>query len=124
MTSDDEQDRKAILEVATRYFESWFDGDPESMRSVLHPALSKRTASEPGATRLSLEEDGADALVESVGRGPRTNVQRGQDVTVLDISRDIASVKVVSRPFIEYLHLGRFGDRWLIVNALYEPGRP
>ena len=84
----------------------------------------KRTASEPGATRLSLEEDGADALVDSVKRGPRTNVQRGQDVTVLDVSRDIASVKVVSRPFIEYLHLGRFGDRWLIVNALYEPGRP
>jgi hypothetical protein len=41
---------------------------------------------------------------------------------VLDISKDIAAVKVVSKPFIEYLQLGRFGDRWLIVNALYEPG--
>jgi hypothetical protein len=26
---------------------------------------------------------------------------------------------VRSEPFGEYLHLGRFGDRWLIVNALY-----
>jgi hypothetical protein len=120
--SDEDQDRTAILEVATRYFESWFDGDPESMRSVLHPALSKRTQSEPGATSLSLDEDSADGLVEGVRCGPRTNVDRGQEVIVLDLSRDIASVKVVSQPFIEYLHLARFGDRWLIVNALYEPG--
>jgi hypothetical protein len=26
---------------------------------------------------------------------------------------------VRSAPFVEYLHLARFGDRWLIVNALY-----
>lgn len=26
---------------------------------------------------------------------------------------------VRSEPFVEYLHLARFGDRWLIVNALY-----
>jgi hypothetical protein len=116
-------DRQAVVEVATQYFESWFRGDSERMRAVLHPALSKRTASEPGASMLSLEEDTADGLVAIVSRGPRTTVEPGQDVTVLDLSKDIAAVKVVSNPFIEYLHLARFGDRWLIVNALYEPGR-
>jgi len=40
-------------------------------------------------------------------------------VTVLDIFRDIATVTVRSAPFVEYLPLARFGDRWLIVNALY-----
>jgi len=42
-----------------------------------------------------------------------------QEVTVLDVFRDIATVMVRSAPFVEYLHLARFGDRWLIVNALY-----
>lgn len=118
-----DRDRQAVVEVATQYFESWFEGDPDRMREVLHPALAKRTASEPGASTPSLEEDTAAGLVSKVGRGPRTNVEPGQDVIVLDISKDIAAVKVVSIPFIEYLHLARFGDRWLIVNALYEPGR-
>jgi hypothetical protein len=30
-----------------------------------------------------------------------------------------ATVMVQSAPFVEYLHLARFGERWLIVNALY-----
>jgi Putative lumazine-binding len=40
-------------------------------------------------------------------------------VIVLDAFRDIATVKVRSAPFVEYLHLARFDNRWLIVNALY-----
>ena len=122
MVDSVDRDRQAIVEVATQYFESWFEGDPQRMRAVLHPALSKRTASEPGAPMLALEEDTADGLVAIVSRGSRTTVEPGQDVTLLDMSKDIAAVKVVSKPFIEYLHLARFGDRWLIVNALYEPG--
>ena len=26
---------------------------------------------------------------------------------------------VHSQPFVEYIHLARFADRWLIVNTLY-----
>lgn len=40
-------------------------------------------------------------------------------MTVLNVFRDIATVMVRSEPFVEYLHLARFGDNWLIVNALY-----
>jgi len=44
---------------------------------------------------------------------------------VCDLSEHIASVVVRSVPFTEYLHLAKFGDRWLIVNALYRvPGDP
>jgi Putative lumazine-binding len=42
-----------------------------------------------------------------------------QEVTVLNVFRDIATVMVRSAPFVEYLHLARFGERWLIVNAPY-----
>lgn len=42
-----------------------------------------------------------------------------QEVTVLDVFRDMATVVVRSEPSVEYLHLARFGDGWLIVNALY-----
>lgn len=40
-------------------------------------------------------------------------------MTVLNVFRDIATVMVRSEPFVEYLHLARFEDNWLIVNALY-----
>lgn len=40
-------------------------------------------------------------------------------VTVLDAAEDIATAKVDSAMFDEYVHLARLEGRWLIVNALY-----
>lgn len=64
-------------------------------------------------------EDPAEQLVADTASGEGAAYEPKQDVTVLDLFRDVASVVVRSEPFTEYLHLGRFGDRWLIVNAFY-----
>jgi hypothetical protein len=121
-----EDDVAAITAVVTAYFQSWFRGEPELMRSVLHPALTKRTPANPGGPDLTLLEDNATSMVASVSRGPRPQYEHWQDVDVLDVSQDIATAKVRSQPFVEYVHLARFGDKWLIVNALYldAPGAP
>lgn len=39
---------------------------------------------------------------------------------ILDVFRDIATVKVSSNPFMDYLHIARINDRWVIVNCLWE----
>jgi hypothetical protein len=112
-------DVEAVTRVATEYFQSWFAGDGERMRACLHPALAKRTPEEPGAASLALHEDPTEVLVVDTASGEGTKFEPTQEVTVLDIFRDIATVMVRSEPFVEYLHLARFGDRWLILNALY-----
>ncbi len=112
-------DVRAITAVVTDYFQSWFRGEPERMRSALHPELRKRTPAQPGARDLTLEEDTQSSMVASAGRGPRPRYEHWQDVAVLDVSSDIATVKVRSQPFVEYVHLARFDGRWLIVNTLY-----
>jgi hypothetical protein len=68
---------------------------------------------------LDLHEDPTEDLVRDTASGEGTEFEPKQEVTVLDVFRDIATVMVRSEPFIEYLHLARFDDRWLIVNALY-----
>ena len=57
---------------------------------------------------------------------PTAPGERRQDVTVLDVFENAASVKVVAAGWIDYLHLARCNGRWLIVNVLWElePGRP
>jgi hypothetical protein len=110
---------EAVARVATEYFQSWFAGDGESMRACLHPALAKRTLEEPGTGSLLLHEDPAETLVVDTASGEGTGFEPVQEVVVLDVFREIATVLVRSEPFNEYLHLARFGDRWLIVNALY-----
>ena len=112
-------DVAAVAAVAKEYFQSWFADDGDRMRAVLHPALSKRTPEHPGGTELTLDEDTAESMVRDTARGPRTQYEHWQDIHVVDVAGDIATVVVRSQPFDEYLHLGRFDGRWLIINALY-----
>jgi ketosteroid isomerase-like protein len=112
-------DVDAVTRVATEYFQAWFTGDGDRMRACLHPALAKRRQEEPGAASLVLHEDPTERLVADTASGEGKVFEPTQEVTVLDVFRDVATVMVRSQPFIEYLHLARFGDRWLIVNALY-----
>jgi hypothetical protein len=112
-------DVAAVTEVVTEYYQSWFAGDGERMRACIHPALAKRTAEQPGTDSLSLHEDPTETLVKDTASGEGKEFEPVQDVTVIDVFRDIATVMANSEPFVEYLHLARFGDRWLIVNVLY-----
>ena len=119
MSETSSADVEAVTRVATEYFQSWFAGDGERMRACLHPALAKRTPEEPGTETLGLHEDPTERLVADTASGEGTRFDPRQEVTVLDVFRGIATVMVRSKPFVEYLHLARFGKRWLIVNALY-----
>lgn len=116
-----DEERAAIERTVADYFDSWFEGDPERMRRALHPRLAKRRAADTGSELLEVP---ADDLVDDVADGPKTGYDRHYQIHVLDIDQNMASVLVRSDPFIEYLHLARFDDGWLIVNAFYRWNRP
>jgi hypothetical protein len=118
-------DAEAITAVARDYVEGYFDGDADRMRRCLHPELVKRTVwhdPDTGAWRLGRAAT-ADAMIgwarDGVGRDA---VDRGRpiEITVDRVFRHVAAVTVVSQPFMDYLHVARIGDRWLIVNVLWE----
>ena len=63
------------------------------------------------------------SLVQGVKRGggkdtPKDKQQK--DVTILDVYENAASVKVVASDWIDYLHIGKFNGRWVIINVLWE----
>jgi len=111
--------KERIRAAAVDYMQSWLDGDPDRMRRCLHPDLAKRRVRDTPSGELALWEVPASDLIEDVASGPKLQYARDFDVTVLDADDEVASVRVLSQPFNEYLHLARFGDRWLVVNAVY-----
>jgi hypothetical protein len=62
-----------------------------------------------------------DELVELTRQGtlrtPREKWDRS--VRVLDIAGNAAVARVETPWFVDHLNLGRFGERWVIVNALW-----
>jgi Putative lumazine-binding len=115
------RDREAILRVATDYIESWLEGDAERMRRSLHPQMVKRSLEQGGRSGdPSLATIGSEDMVLMTGAGRGTNHPRGHDVTILDLYEDVATVKVKSVPYVDYVHVARFGKSWLIVNVLWQ----
>ena len=115
------RNREAILRVAADYIESWFEGDAERMRRSLHPDLVKRSVDQGGiAGEPKLDTIRAEIMVRATRAGGGTKYPRGHDVTILDQYDDMATVKVTSTPYVEYLHVARFGESWLIVNVLWK----
>ena len=45
--------------------------------------------------------------------------QWDRSCTVLDVAGNTAAVRAETPWFVDFFHMGKFGDRWVIVNALW-----
>lgn len=122
--SVDAQTRAAIEAVAYDYVDGQLEGDAQRVARALHPDLAKRAVSGPGPTSrevFPLRRMTADELIVLTHQGelktPREQWDRS--VKVLDVYGTAAVVRVETPWFVDYFHMGRFGERWLIVNALW-----
>jgi hypothetical protein len=117
------QDLREITQTGVDYIESWYTGDAARMRSCLHPDLVKRfVMRDPARETTVLRTTSADRMRQLTEDGEGTHLadaDKTHAVTILDAFGAIACVKVVSHEYVDYLHLARFDERWLIVNALW-----
>lgn len=118
-------DRAAIMQASRDYVEGWYEADPERMARALHPDLVKRSVGldgDSGGWRL-LRTSTAEMMVDFTREGGDSAVPeagRIYDLSIQDSFRHIACVRALSPLFMDYLHLAKLGDRWLIVNVIWE----
>ena len=128
-TADDfpltREDIEGITRTSRDYIGSWYAADEERMQSCLHPDLVKHTVvhdMQQGDWKLSRTLN-AQMMVDRTRQGGGSDVSepdRTEEVTILDAFRHVASVKVLSHKYVDYLHVAKFDHRWLIVHALWE----
>lgn len=119
-------DSAAIRATALDYIEGWYTGDAARMERALHPKLAKRIVRERDGGFM-LGDMTAEQLVQGTkaGYGTRTpEAERQKDVTILDIFRNAAVVKVVARDWVDYLQVAKWEGDWKIVNVLWEMKAP
>jgi hypothetical protein len=116
-------DSAAIRATALDYIEGWYEGNADRMARAVHPELAKRIVRTNDAGQSRLDTQSAMTLVNATksGGGKNTPAARQQkDVTILDIYRNAASVKVVASDWIDYLQIAKYNGSWRIVNVLWE----
>lgn len=112
-----------ITAAALDYADGWYQGDAARMERCLHPDLAKRAIFKTPQGQSRLDQMSALTLVKGARAGWGVNTpldQHVKEVTVLDIYHNIATVKLVMRDWVDYLHIGRFNDEWVIINVLWE----
>lgn len=117
----------AKLEVertALDYIEGAYSGDAERMERALHPELTKMLLNRHRQTgEQFLYKMGASDLIEGTraGLGTLEEEKRNIEVDVYDIAYDMASLKVASAMYIDYLQIAKVNGEWKIINVLWVP---
>lgn len=114
-----------IRKIAMDYAEGWYTADARRMARACHDNLAKRTLvrTDDGKGWTSGPVSTKSAMVnwteEGGGRALGTGLE--YDIEVLDVFRDIATVRCLSAEYVDYLQLARFGDEgWQILNVLWQ----
>jgi len=117
-------DSNGIREAAMDYIQGWYEGNADRMQRALHPELAKRIIrSDPKTGRSMIQTMGALTLINStkMGGGSSTPAARRRtDYRLLDIYENAAVARVDAGEWVDYLQLGKWYGKWVIVNVLWE----
>ncbi|MBU1100281.1 MAG: nuclear transport factor 2 family protein [Bacteroidetes bacterium] len=123
--NDIELEEAAIEKTARNYAEGYFTGDANRMTQAIHPEIYKSTSNIIEKTgKKAFRNMGSSLLIEAAagGRGKIPESEWKITFEVLDIFNNIASAKIFTSQFNDYLHLVKIGGEWKIVNVLWQSG--
>ena len=119
-----DQDRTAIRQAAYDYAEGYYEGAAERMERAVHPGLIKRGVISPPGVGSLLAPMNAETLVELTRQGDGKDApadKRSLAFALLDVRDNVASAKIFTVGFNDYLHLAKQDGRWRIVHVLWQP---
>ena len=117
-------DSLAIINTSMDYIEGWYEASVNRMERCLHPDLVKRNVSVREKTKKSyLNHLSKSNMIEYTNSGGGSSLPKETlfyKVIILDIYDDIATVKGISAQYIDYLHLAKWNDKWMIINIIWD----
>ena len=121
LTAQTAADSAAIKATALDYIDGYYTGDAARMERALHPDLAKRIVNTDQNGRSRLGQMSAMTLVQGTrAGGGKDEANKREDVKILDIFQNTASVRIDAGTWVDYLHVAKWNGRWVIVNVLWE----
>lgn len=110
-------DKSAVRATVTNYIEAYYTGDARRMEQTLHPHYLKHMIHGNIPMR---EKTGSQMLqeVRSHGVPDIPQADRTEQVSVLDVAGDIASAKLVTPGWVDYVTLTKSGGDWKILSIV------
>lgn len=115
-----------VRQACLNYIDAFYRADTTLAYASVHPSLQKRGFSFDAKTEVYSKqfEMPFPALVRLAKvwnrDGKRANDQSPREVQIFEIADKTATAKVTAVWGIDYLHLVKEADRWMIVNVLWQ----
>jgi hypothetical protein len=110
-------DASAVRLTVTNYIEAYYSGDAARMEQTLHPHYLKHKIHGD----IPMREQTGPQLINDVRSGGGTHMspaQRTEKVTVLDVTGSIASAKLVTPGWVDYMTLSKTNGEWKILSVV------
>ena len=110
-------DSAAVRSTVTNYIEAYYTGDARRMEQTLHPHYLKHMIHGDIPVR---EKTGSEMVREVRTHGPADLPQsnKTEEVTVLDVAGSIASAKLVTPGWVDYMTLEKVNAEWKILAVV------
>lgn len=122
--SQTKSDSIKIKTCSLDYIEGWYNGDTARMEKALHSDLVKmQLAGLKQTNGIVINTISKSNMIEYTKAGfgkvtPREKIKN--EVIILDIYEDLASVKLISYDYVDYLQLVRCNGEWKIIGVLWK----
>lgn len=111
-------DESAVRATVTDYIAGYYTGDDARMEKSLHPHYLKHTISGVDGQLRMTEKTGLQMVQDVRTAGPVNPHDRKEQITVLDVQGDVASAKLVTAHWVDYLTLAKWNGEWKIVSVV------
>jgi len=115
--SSETGDASAVRATVTNYIEAYYTGDAHRMEQTLHPHYLKHMIHADIPMR---DKTGAQMVQEVRANGPvdLPAANKTELVSVLDVAGDIASAKLVTPGWTDYVTLEKVDGQWKILSVV------
>jgi hypothetical protein len=116
-------DRDAVRQAALDYIEGFYEGDSTRFLRSIRPEVYKYGfwRDSTGYRGMQMQWQGFHNFANRVKRGQtRTPANAPKEVELLDVTDQIAAVKVSAYWGIDYLLMGKYDRKWMISHVLWQ----
>lgn len=110
-------DSSAVGSTVRDYIEAYYTGDAPRMEQTLHPHYLKHMIH----GNIPMREKTGSQMVQEVrshGASEPPPAERTIQITVLDVLGDIASAKLVTPHWVDYMTLSKLDGQWKILSVV------
>lgn len=122
LSSAQSNDSIEVIKVTEKYIQAFYQSKPDWLLETLHPELVKRTVKSFQNSDTFIVNSGQSEMAELskvFNANGKFNLNSKADVRVLDLFKDIATVKLTAEKWVDYLHLAKLNGNWQIVNVIW-----